>query len=200
MTIYIKKKGFTLIELLVVISIIGLLSSISVVWLNSSRKKARDARRASDAKLIMKAMEMYNDDYKQYPCEELSGNATKGCSMRISGDSTQVQETDGTDRPDITNALNSYIKSFPRDPLTSKGKPWTEYEIYAPLTENSYLMVAEYLPDCIKDNLNNYYLLHFETEATSNLGIGGHKGYTENGCTEIDCTAEGMIIECGPHE
>ncbi|MCF7795467.1 type II secretion system GspH family protein, partial [Patescibacteria group bacterium] len=39
-----NKKGFTLIELLVVISIIGLLSTISVVALNGARKKGRDAK------------------------------------------------------------------------------------------------------------------------------------------------------------
>lgn len=36
-----KLKGFSLIELLVVIAIIGILSSLSVIGLNSSRSKAR---------------------------------------------------------------------------------------------------------------------------------------------------------------
>ena len=43
-----NKKGFTIIELLVVISIIGLLSTISVVVLGSTRKKGRDSKRVSD--------------------------------------------------------------------------------------------------------------------------------------------------------
>lgn len=38
-----NKFGFTLVELLVVIAIIGILSSISVVNLNSARESAKDA-------------------------------------------------------------------------------------------------------------------------------------------------------------
>ncbi|MDD4290065.1 MAG: type II secretion system protein [Patescibacteria group bacterium] len=53
-----NKKGFTLIELLVVIAIIGLLSTLSVVSLNSARAKARDAKRASDARSVQTAIEM----------------------------------------------------------------------------------------------------------------------------------------------
>ena len=47
-----KNKGFTLIELLVVISIIGFLSTLAVVTLNSARMKARDTRRKSDLKQL----------------------------------------------------------------------------------------------------------------------------------------------------
>ena len=55
-----KRKGFTLIELLVVIAIIGLLSTLSVVSLNSARGRARDAARKSDMNSIATAMELFN--------------------------------------------------------------------------------------------------------------------------------------------
>lgn len=62
-----KNKGFTLIELLVVIAIIGLLSTLSVIALNSAREKARNARRVSDMKQIQTALELYFNDVGRYP-------------------------------------------------------------------------------------------------------------------------------------
>lgn len=66
--------GFTLIELLIVIAIIGLLSSVVLASLNSARKKARDARRISDFKQIMLALEMFYDAENSYPQVSGAGN------------------------------------------------------------------------------------------------------------------------------
>lgn len=62
-----SSSAFTLIELLVVIAIIGLLSTISIVALNQARSKARDARRVADAKQLVNAINMYYDQYGEYP-------------------------------------------------------------------------------------------------------------------------------------
>ncbi|MFA6551229.1 MAG: type II secretion system protein [Patescibacteria group bacterium] len=51
-----NNSGFTLIELLVVISIIGILSSMTVVSLNDARAKARDAKRLNDVRQIANVM------------------------------------------------------------------------------------------------------------------------------------------------
>lgn len=69
---YKEKKAFTLIELLVVIAIIGLLSTLSIIALNSARAKARDAKRISDVKQMQVALEMYYNDMANYP-ETASG-------------------------------------------------------------------------------------------------------------------------------
>ncbi len=59
--------GFTLIELLVVIAIIGILSSVVLVSLQSSRAKARDAKRIADIGAIQQALALYYDSNSQYP-------------------------------------------------------------------------------------------------------------------------------------
>lgn len=51
------KKGFTLVELMVVISVIAILTVIGVVIYQGQQKNARDARRKSDIKAIVNAME-----------------------------------------------------------------------------------------------------------------------------------------------
>lgn len=68
-----RKKGFTLIELLVVISIIGLLSSVVLASLDSANKKGRDAKRISEMKSIMTALELYYNDHGRYPTSDRDG-------------------------------------------------------------------------------------------------------------------------------
>ncbi len=70
--------GFTLIELLVVIAIIGILASIVLVSINSTRIKARDARRMSDLRNVQLALEMYYDKYGTY---KVSGTGWGGLGI-----------------------------------------------------------------------------------------------------------------------
>lgn len=71
------KKGFTLVELLVVVAIIGILLSIVIVNVTSSRQKARDARRKADLRSIQTALELYaNSHGDTYPDASLDYSAS----------------------------------------------------------------------------------------------------------------------------
>lgn len=61
------RKGFTLIELLVVIALIGILSTMVLVSMGGARSKARDAKRESDIRQIVLAMELAYSDDESYP-------------------------------------------------------------------------------------------------------------------------------------
>ncbi len=62
-----KSKGFTLIELLVVIAIIGLLATVVLVTLSSTRVRARDARRKIDIKQLSTAIQLYYEFNNAWP-------------------------------------------------------------------------------------------------------------------------------------
>jgi len=75
-----------LIELLVVIAIIGLLSTLSILALNTARARSRDARRVADIKQIQTALEMYYNDASAYP-----EDASMAPGLRLSfGSSTYI--------------------------------------------------------------------------------------------------------------
>jgi len=68
-----KKNGFTLFELLVSISIIGILTALASVAYSGAQKKARDARRVEDIKLIQTAAEQfYSQNNYVYPTSTLA--------------------------------------------------------------------------------------------------------------------------------
>jgi prepilin-type N-terminal cleavage/methylation domain-containing protein len=66
-----KNKGFTLFELLVSISIIGILTALASVAFSGAQKKARDARRMEDIKLVQIAAEQYySQNNYSYPSND----------------------------------------------------------------------------------------------------------------------------------
>lgn len=62
-----KREGFTLIEMMIVVSIIGLLLSIVIPDLITTREKAKVKTCAASLEGIQKALELYRLDTKQYP-------------------------------------------------------------------------------------------------------------------------------------
>ena len=89
------RRGFTLIELLVVIAIIGILASIVMTALTSSRTKSRDAARVSEMRQIAYALELYYEKFGMYPtCLSAGGSCT------------------------TTLASSGFLKTIPTDPST----------------------------------------------------------------------------------
>lgn len=68
--------AFTLIELLVVIAVIGVLASVILASLNSARAKARDARRKSDLRQVVTALELYRDSVGTYAVTGTGANGS----------------------------------------------------------------------------------------------------------------------------
>ena len=60
-------SGYTLIELIVVIAIIGILSTVVITALNSSRIRSRDATRLLQIRQFKNALELFYSDNGYYP-------------------------------------------------------------------------------------------------------------------------------------
>lgn len=102
-------KGFTLIELLVVIAIIGLLSSVIIAPIQSSRKKARDAQRISSLDSIRTALTIYYDDNGSYPVVTL-GSDTSWRSQCASWGGYANNAV-------VPGLVPNYLPRLPTDPL-----------------------------------------------------------------------------------
>jgi prepilin-type N-terminal cleavage/methylation domain-containing protein len=118
-----NKKGFTLIELLVVIAIIGLLSTLSVLALNSARARSRDAKRIADVKQIQTALEMYYNDFGQYPptvtVGGIIGTTTGSGTIFMKQVPTAPTPVDGS----CTTSNNPYVYTY--QPVGGTGGSYT---------------------------------------------------------------------------
>jgi len=110
-----KGKSFTLIELLVAIAVIGMLSSIVLVSLKGARAKTRDARRLSDMRQILTALQLYYDKYERYPGPTSAyGECEGGCGCW----DTSTVDNDGDGKPFIEPLVDEgLMSSVPRDPI-----------------------------------------------------------------------------------
>lgn len=77
-----QNKGFTLIELLVVIAIIGILASVVLASLRSSRESARDVRVKQELVSLSNQMELYRNANGSYGANgsDDDSNACRGAN------------------------------------------------------------------------------------------------------------------------
>jgi len=130
------RQGFTLIELLVVIAIIGILSSVVLTSLNSTREKARIAKAKGDIKNIKTAISQLEIDTEQWPGHETIGSTCSsncganefcddGCANGISDGEAGIMATDGS-FPDWDGP---YMTRMPLDPWGNEYFFDSDYDI-----------------------------------------------------------------------
>ena len=147
-----KKTGFTLIELLVVISIISFVATFTVIQIQNTRAKARDAIRKDDIKKIDTAIQFYIDERGYAP--DLQGTC---------GDSCTAVDNNNPNWNLFELDLANFINPLPKDPLhgtiDTGTIPWYNYyyQRYSPAyyadkgygyvsgADEHYVIVAESL-------------------------------------------------------
>ncbi len=109
-----SKSGFTLIELLVVIAIIGLLSSVVLASVSTTRLKARDARRLTEIVQIQLAFQLYLDNNINYPP---SGASFWVCLGHTTTETCWDGGISGNDA--VNAAIEPFFSKIPDDPLNN---------------------------------------------------------------------------------
>ena len=118
------RRAFTLVELLVVISIIGLLSTVAMVLMSSSRVKARDAKRVQDKDQIISALNLYYSDNGTWP----SSNGTWDCFGAPTTESCWGGSYTGWDT--LKTNMAPYMSAFPTTNTVSGNNAYNRY-LYA---------------------------------------------------------------------
>ncbi len=107
-----KNHGFTLIELLVVIAVIGILASVVMASVNSSRIKARNAQRNTDIKQVINAFNLGLNGSNELP--NAATNDWVCLSTSCYGDWSYIAANSTVDA-----FLAPYLPTKPTDPQGS---------------------------------------------------------------------------------
>ena len=99
------RSGFTLIELLIVVAVIGLLTTISIIVLNSARIRSRDAKRVSDIQVVRSALEQHWLENAAYPNNSVAITLGTGNAVVLTSNGFQA-----------TPSGTIYLPKVPTDP------------------------------------------------------------------------------------
>lgn len=126
--------GFTLMELLIAITIMLIISGVSLSSFWQSQKKSRDSQRKSELAQITRALELFNEDFAEYP--DSSGGLIIGCQNAAGGAMVACSwESEFKAYPRDVEVI--YMKELPADPGNSYGyyyvKADEEFYLYSVL-------------------------------------------------------------------
>jgi len=122
------KSGFTLIELLVVVVILGILAAVGLGQFYTAQKRGRDAQRKENLSSITKALEMYYNDYEQYPVSLVWGEEFKDAQETVYMKQLPKDPADNFQYYYETDADGSYYKLYAlleHSEDIDKGGPYT---------------------------------------------------------------------------
>lgn len=128
----VKKEGFTLVEMLVAISIMGLLSSVVLASIYSTRAMARDAERVQALEQIKNALELYYHDNGVYPPGNY-GYTIDSLSVEVDASYYFPASSNFTPYWDFlaSHLVPKYISRLPLDPLNNMASscyiPWDTF-------------------------------------------------------------------------
>ena len=154
-----NKSGFTLIELLVVIFIIAMLASIILAATQSTRTRARDARRKVDLESIKKAIELYRFD---------NGGNAPPANNGIGACAGGVCTSD-VGSPWLAGLAPAFVASVPRDPSNPSTVIRYRYAIGANITDYELDAIFE---DASNNGLENNDNGDCDTQPTARYETG----------------------------
>lgn len=119
-----QQKGFTLIELMVVVSILGLMATLTLTALDTTKAKSRNAKRATVVRQYIDALELYRNDHNgYYPLPSV-----KTMTYCLGNNNNNGNCYNGIRNPDSTliSAINPYFSGPPasNDPAIDSGNDW----------------------------------------------------------------------------
>lgn len=108
--------GFTLMELLIAVTIMLIISGVSLSSFWQSQKKSRDSQRKSELAQIARALELYNEDFGEYPDDD--GGLILGCQDAAGGEMV-VCDWEGEFKAYPREVEVVYMKELPDDPSSN---------------------------------------------------------------------------------
>ncbi len=125
-----SEAGFSLVELMITISIIAVLIAASLFSYSNIQRRARDATRQSDLKIIQSALEQYKADQGFYPT-----SITYGTALTYGTGST----------------LRTYLNKIPQD-IATTGYVYRALPSTPTQCQNSTVLCSNY---CLFAKLEN---------------------------------------------